>query len=512
MNGSRKVNVRKNLIAGILNKMVGTLSPFIVRSIIIYMLGEQFLGLSSLFESILQVLNLAELGFTSAVVFSLYKPFSENDEDAICALLFFYRKIYRIIGLIILVAGILVMPFVPYIIKGGYPNTINIYVLYFLYLANTVISYLLFSYKRVLLTADQKVGVLNNINTTISVLRCIAQFVVLYFWKNYYAFFLCVIMATIIDNLAVAYITKKKFPQYVCRGLIDSDTKQSIKQQVFGLSINKVCTTTRNSFDNIFLSAFCGLIDVAIYSNYFLVHQALLNFFNMAKEAFVASVGNSIVERSAERNYADFKKINVAFIFFVDFSTICLVCLYSPFMKIWTKNKLVADEMIPFLFGTYFFILGAGIVRSLYQSARGVWWNLRWFSVGEAVCNVSLNAVLGKLFGMTGILIATIISVSVFSFGFNGHQLFKEYFKTGEKEYFLEILLHGVMSLLIAYVINRIPILSGNIWQEFFIKAVVSFLSAIVILSAVIVIVPRYRGYLKSIIGIKSIFKYENDL
>ena len=506
MNSSRQKNVKKNLLAGTINKVVGTLSPFVVRSIIIYMLGEQFLGLSSLFESILQVLNLAELGFTSAVGFSLYKPFSENDDDSICALLLFYRKIYRIVGLIILAAGIMLMPFVPLIIKGGYPDSINIYILYLLYLINTVISYLMFSYKRVILTAAQQVGILNTINTIISLTRCIAQFVVLYLWKNYYVFFLCVIISTFFDNIVVAYITKKKFPMYICRGEIDDVTKQSIKKQVYGLAVSKICTTTRNSFDNIFLSAFCGLVDVAIYSNYFWVHTAVLNFFNMAKEAFVASVGNSIVERRVEQNYIDFKRINVAFLFVVDFSTICLICLYTPFMKIWTKNRLVADEIIPILFGVYFFVISAGIVRSLYQAARGVWWNLRWISAGEAVCNVLLNAILGKMYGMLGILVATIITIVIFGFVLNAHQLFKDYFKMGEKAYYLEIILHGIMSVLVAFIINRIPIEVESIWIEFLIKAIISVSVAIFFLIGILVTVPRYRKYIESIIREKMMF------
>ena len=109
-----KIDVRRNTImgavTGICNKLVVTFLPFVMRTIMIHFMGTQYLGLSSLFSSILNMLSLAELGFGSALVFSMYKPIAENDEETICALLNLYRIIYRIIGTVILVAGIAISP------------------------------------------------------------------------------------------------------------------------------------------------------------------------------------------------------------------------------------------------------------------------------------------------------------------------------------------------------------------------------------------------------------------
>ena len=67
-----------------------------MRTIIIYYLGAEFLGLNSCLQSILQVLNLAELGVGSAMVFSMYKPIAENDTEKLCALLNLYKRYYTI--------------------------------------------------------------------------------------------------------------------------------------------------------------------------------------------------------------------------------------------------------------------------------------------------------------------------------------------------------------------------------------------------------------------------------
>ncbi|UKI56602.1 MAG: hypothetical protein L6V90_05600 [Treponema succinifaciens] len=164
--------------------------PFLIRTVLIKKIGIEYAGLNSLFSSILQVLNLTELGFASAVVYSMYKPIAEDDKDTICALLNFYKRVYFIIGLVILALGSAVMPFLPHLIKGNVPQDINIYVLYSIYLVNTSLSYLLFGYKNSLLNAHQRRDVISNILTITQGLMNICQLLILVTIKNYYLYVL----------------------------------------------------------------------------------------------------------------------------------------------------------------------------------------------------------------------------------------------------------------------------------------------------------------------------------
>ena len=80
-------------------------------------------------------MHLAELGFGSAVVYSLYKPVAEEDTDTVCAYLGTYRKIYRVIGLVILAAGLVLLPFFPRLVKDSQiPGNMNLYVWYLIFL------------------------------------------------------------------------------------------------------------------------------------------------------------------------------------------------------------------------------------------------------------------------------------------------------------------------------------------------------------------------------------------
>ena len=83
----RTRNATKNMIFGIILKIYQIIVPFLMRTALIYCLGVEYLGLNSLFTSILQVLNLAELGVGSAMTFSMYKPIATDDIKTICALI-----------------------------------------------------------------------------------------------------------------------------------------------------------------------------------------------------------------------------------------------------------------------------------------------------------------------------------------------------------------------------------------------------------------------------------------
>jgi len=147
----RTKNASRNIVFGTLLKLYQVIGPFLMRTAMIYLMGVQYLGLNSLFTSILQVLNLAELGVGSAMIYSMYKPIADDNKTMICALMKLYRTYYRVIGLVIALVGGFLTPFIPRLISGEVPNGINIYVLYLLNLGATVLSYWLFAKKSILL-------------------------------------------------------------------------------------------------------------------------------------------------------------------------------------------------------------------------------------------------------------------------------------------------------------------------------------------------------------------------
>ena len=165
MEKSKAKYAAKSIWSGTINRLVTMIFPFIVRTMMIYTIGAQYLGLSSIFTSILQILSFTELGIGNVMVFSMYKPIAENDTATICALYNLYKRLYRIIGTVMLGIGLAILPMINHFVSGEAPADINLYVLYLVYLFNSVISYWLFAYKDALISAHQKYYLSSNVST-----------------------------------------------------------------------------------------------------------------------------------------------------------------------------------------------------------------------------------------------------------------------------------------------------------------------------------------------------------
>ncbi len=471
----RTQNAIRNIASGFINKVIILLFPFLIKTVIIQVLGANYLGLNSLFTSLLQVLNLAELGFSSAVIYSMYKPIAEKDKTKICALMNLYKKIYRYVGIIITICGLALLPFLKYFVSGDYPTDINLYLLYLLYLLNTSLTYFLFSYKSALLSAYQRNDIINNIQTVTSLFQYLLQILVLVVTKNYYLFVIIQILITICNNIILSIITDKKYKDYKCSGDVDSTTKREIKKSVTGLMIHKLCATTRNSFDSIFISAFLGLEMVAIYSNYYSIIFSLIGLMGIITTSLVAGIGNSIVTETESKNYQDMRKLNFIYMWLSGWATVCLACLYQPFMKLWMGDKYMFPYGVVILFCIYFYSLKMGDIRAMYSDAKGLWFENRYRAIAESIVNLILNLVLVHFFGIYGIITGTLISLLIINFGYGSQILFKHYFIHQKvSEYFSSHGLYMLVTLVISIITYYIcSFVEGTKITDFILKLLI---------------------------------------
>ena len=444
---SRTQNAKKNITSGILSRMVMLFLPFLTRTCIIYTLGTMYLGLNSLFTSILQILSLAELGFGEAMVFSMYEPIAKKDTEKIRSILALYRRIYRIIGCIVFVVGIVILPFLDYFINGGYPKDINVQILYLVYLLNTVLSYWLFAYKGSLLSANQRLSVLNNINTLIQVITSVVQMAIILLFKNYYLYVVVIPLFTIIRNIATSIVCKKMYPEYYCKGKLEKSEIREIEKRVAGLFIYKLCGTFRSSFDSIIISTFLGLVVLAKYENYYFIANSVIGMLNIISSGITAGVGNSMVSESKEKNYQDFFKFYFMYEWLAGWCTVCLFCLYQPFMEIWVGKDLMMGSSTVVLMCIYFFLLKAGDICYVYRQAAGIWWRDKYRPIIEAVANLVLNLFFVKWLGVVGVLLATIVTMLSINLVWGGKVLFEDYFDRKGTQYYKKIAIYTLGTL-----------------------------------------------------------------
>lgn len=453
MESSRTKNSLRNIGFGMINRVVSILFPFIVRTIFIKTLGEEYLGLNSLYSSVLQVLNLADLGFASAIVASMYKPIADNDIKKVSALMALYKKLYKVIGFCILCVGLAITPFISVLISGEPPEDVNIYIVWLLYLANTVVSYLFFAYKVSVINAHQRSDITEKIGAVCRILFSILQIIVVAVFRNIYLYVFLTVINSIAYNLWCARECDKRYPQYVCSGELDKATKSQITRNVGALALQKIGNTVSISLDSIIISAFLGLRIVAIYGNYYYIVSAVSTFINLIYGAITASIGNSIATESLEKNYADLKKFFFLNTWLIGWCSICFICLFQDFMSIWMGDKLLFGMGTVFCLVLRFYFEQIRKVILTYKDAAGMWWADKWRPIVGCLVNLILNIVMVKAIGVVGVMLSTVISYAFVEIPWETHALFKCYFDKSELSYYRQLLI-ATIGLVVSGVIT----------------------------------------------------------
>lgn len=497
---NRTQNAVRNIGWGMIEKIITLLLPFATRTVLIKVLGAQYLGLNSLFASILQVLSITELGFGSAIVFSMYRPIEEGDNDTICALINVYRKTYLVVGTIILIAGLVITPFLPNLIKGSYPKDINIYVLYLIYLFNTVAGYYLWGYKSALFSAHQRNDLVSKRNSIVSLVAEVLKISSLLLIRNYYAYVIIIPIATILQNLLNALLAKKMFPTIICKGNISEDTKKGLRRRITGLISFKINNVVFSSVDTIVISAFLGLTPLAIYNNYYYIQTALVGFLTIFTSSITAGVGSKMVTNSVSDNYLDFKRFTFLNGWIVSWCSICLICLYQHFMNWWVGDKLVFPFQTMTLMVLYFFIPRITTLTYSYREAAGLWWEDRFRPLVSTVANLVLNIMLVRIIGMDGVIISTLICSIFINIPWGSLILFKNYFKCSIREYFLRLVYYTIVTTIVGgvtlFICNLLP---GAGFMPMIGKGIICFIIPNILFWIIYHRLPEYQ-YMKSLI------------
>ena len=445
MQESRTKNAKRNILFGVLNRITMILFPFVIRTVMLYILGSEYLGLDSLFSSILNFLSLAELGVGSALVYSMYKPIAEKDPELICALLNLYRRLYRYIGSFIFGVGVILVPLLPSLIKGDCPPDINLYILYFVYLTNTALTYWMYGYKVSLLLAHQRSDIESKCTVLLRSGMYILQIAVLFLFKNYYWYILWLPVFTVINNLVISRITDRMYPEYRCAGEISREKQNDIKKKVLALFGTKANSIVLHAMDNIIISAFLGLAMVGMYGNYYYIMSAIVGMIAIVYNSMTAGIGNSLETESLEKNYFDFNVLTFANFWLVSFCSVSLLCLYQPFMKIWVHEQNMLDNLVVVLFVIYFYVYQIRRVVLTFKDAGGIWWEDRFRPYIAMAVNLIGNYIMVQIIGIYGVILSTIFSMLV-SIPMENHTVFKYIFHRSAKEFYLKNCLYAALA------------------------------------------------------------------
>lgn len=428
--------VKKNMIWSAISTICSTCFPFILRTLFVRYLGSECLGLNSLCTSILYVLNAAEFGVSNAFVFRLYEPVAKGEDAKVCRLLHFYRSVYQKIGIIILGAGILLLPFLDKLIKNEYPVGINIYFVFLIYLLNTVVSYIFWAYPELVLIASQRRSYVDIIGClTLSTMYLVQIFFVVK--KVYYGYLLIMPVMTILANAIKYAILRKKYPEYYCERGIDEGDKKNFFGDVFSVAVYKARDISRNSFDSVFISAFVGLGALSNYQNYYTVLIVPIILRQTLATALSPSMGNCIALDDRDKALQVYKIFAFVYAYVSGWFAMIYGNLIRDFVALWLGGEFILDNAFTGLFAAYLYVLGFSDQTKMIREAAGLWKRGHMFVGVEIVLNILLNAVFVWQFEAKGVLLATIITIVFVNIPFENYIVFHDFFQNGMREMLL---------------------------------------------------------------------------
>ena len=464
MENSRLKNSALNFASGFLGRVLTILLNFVVRTIFIYCLNEAYLSVNGLYSNILTVLSLAELGFGSAMVYRMYAPVAVKDYQKTAALLQFYKKIYIIIGVVIFLLGLCVIPFMDYIIKDK-PDISGLTLYYILFLVNTSISYWFSSYKASVLYADQKEYIKTNVQNTMAILQSGLQIVLLLLFRKYLLYLLVQLVGNIFLNLYVAHLVDKRYPeiQTYQGASLSAEERVQIRKDTEALVLSRFGHVALNGTDNIIISAVVGVLWVGRLSNYTLICDSVTSVLCQITAAITGSLGNFFATEDKHAGYALFKKVEFLNFWLYGFSFIALVTLLDPFVQIWAGGRFVLGLPISIAIAINFFVAGYMNTLWVFRSTLGLFKQGKFRPILVAILNIVLSIVLGRLWGVFGVLFATFLSRAAISLWYDPLILHRYGFEVSCKpffaRYFRRVLL--LTAVLIAMLTIRHVVLSS---------------------------------------------------
>lgn len=446
--GRKKNIIRISIVSGMTSGL-GVVIQFLYRTFFLYVLTKEYLGIEGMFSNVIQVLSLAELGIGVVISYKLYEPIANKNTYQIAGMMRFYKKVYRVIAGIVILAGILMIPFLPALIKDAseIPEDVNLYIVYCLFLFQAVSSYF-FTYKQTLLVADQKGDIVAVYNFASVMIKCIVQIVVLSLTKNYQLMLLISILLGVFMNyLFSLYITAQYREAFRIKAIIDEQTKRGIFADTKAMLCHKIGGTILGSTDNLVLSACVGLGQLGIYANYSLIIQGVTKIFSQALGNFTASLGNAFVLEERESNYSLYLKCLKINFWMTNISTVCIYILINPFITIWQGKNMLLSDITVISIAICYFINTVRLINISFTNACGLFNRDVIRPLFEVVINLVTSVLMAQKYGVVGVFAGTILSHICTTFWREPYLLYKYAFHKNLVNYWVEYIKNFILVL-----------------------------------------------------------------
>lgn len=495
---SRTKNVSKNAFFGLSTQIIRIFLEFLIRTVFIKKLGEDYLGVNGLFTNVLTILSFAELGIGNAIIFSMYKEVANENIEKLKSLMAFYKKAYVTIGIVVLTIGGLITPFIPKIINGKPNISDNIFLIYLLFLINTGISYF-FAYKKSIISAYQKEYVISTIKLISEVFKSLFQIIILIIYKNYVLFLLIQIASTLLDNVIASIEANKRYPFLNDKNItpLPKNEKNKIFTNVKALVMYKFGSVILNGTDNIIISSMLNIATVGIVSNFNLIITTLTTLIASILNGFTSSIGNLNSNKDINKQEDILNELQIICVWIYGFCSIMFIILANDFIELWVGSNYRLAYISVIAIGLHFYVNGVQFAGYTYRTTMGLFEKGKYCPIIGSIINIILSILLCKKIGLTGIILATSISRLLTTTWYDIYMIYKYKFEKNPFNYYLKYIQYFALTICIFIICNYI---SSLIATTLISSLLLKFIINVLIINFVYIIVFSKNRYFKDIL------------
>lgn len=427
----------KNILYGVLSKVIIIIIMILSRRLILQYLGNEITGIYSLMISIIGVITVFESGIGTAILFNMYKSLGNNDYTEVWSLYNLLKKLYLIISLIIFLLGLLIIPFLHIIIKIDNLD-LGIYIAYIILLVSTIITYF-YGAKTTFFIANRNDYIASIIYTVGQIIQGLFQIIVLIKFKNFAIFTLSILLGNMIQLIITNIYFKTRY-KYVTKTKqqLKDETKKEVEKNILAMFSHKIGGLLVTTSTNIIISIFINVVALANYTNYTTILNAAVSLIIVIFTSMTSILGYTFVTETLDKNFIFFKSIYVVnyiigFVFFIGYYYIIDLLVSYLFSS---ELSLSNDFILALSISGFIQFMRQTVL--LMRDATGTFYYDRFKPIIEGVANIIITIILITQIGIIGIPIALIISNLLITHIIEPYVLYKYAFNLSPKSYYIK--------------------------------------------------------------------------
>lgn len=484
---TRTKNAILNITFGYLSLFLLKILAFFVRKLFLQYLSIEYLGIDNLYNNVLMILSLPKMAVDVVAVYMLYEPVANHDDLTTSSLLKTFNRIYVILALCTFAIGTLLMPFLHLIVSSNL-SIKDLLCFYLLCLANTIFPYFVAS-RVAFLMANQEQRIQTIVMFITAFVLRIINVIILSNWANYYYYLLATLFTTMISNILLYVVCNRIHKEtFLFKEKRKLDTNKIINK-VKDAFVYRLFNDIINRTDDIFISILVNTVTVGLYSNYCVLVVSIQEFMMVIHSSLTSGIGNLSVKEDYKKQGEVFDTTLLIFHFLGALGLIGFSMLLNNFIALWLGQEYLFDQLTVFIIAFNFYICNITSPISIFREANGLFGKVKYLLEIRAIINIMFSIILGKLWGIIGILSATSISCLLTDFWYEPKILFKNVPFISELHYWkkqIKYIVTTFVCFVLCYFV--IGIISGQSIVYFILKALL-----IVLITSLLFIIVSFK-------------------